>query len=246
MIQQYQTIGEIFFTLRAKFRWKNPVYCCVVQCMGRNTHDVSGDSEAMLSFFGSKFSVRVYIWRTGQTFAINWSKIQLSWVLTLYYPYKTTFSAYKSVIVTPCACDLFVSKVTKITRYMDVRLWRSFFGAFFSVWWLYLEINHSLVAEIICTIYLFIHARTQHFKLKKFSTMFYFQLIIMCIYHALINALCAHMIHINLNMIFYTHVEHSPTKTIYIKYYWKQKQKTTTTKRTTNTHTHARARTHWL
>ena len=40
----------------------------------------------------------------------------------------------------------------------------------------------------------------------------------MYIYHALINALNAHMIHINLNMIFYTHVEHSPTKTIYIKY----------------------------
>ena len=37
--------------------------------------------------------------------------------------------------------------------------------------------------------------------------------------HVLINALSAHMIHINLNMIFYTHVEHSPTKTIYIKYY---------------------------
>ena len=38
---------------------------------------------------------------------------------------------------------------------------------------------------------------------------------------------CAHqrpersMIHINLNMIFYTHVQHSPTKTIYIKYYLK-------------------------
>ena len=44
-------------------------------------------------------------------------------------------------------------------------------------------------------------------------------LIIMYIYHAFINALSAHMIHINLNMIFYTHVEHSPTKTIYIKYY---------------------------
>ena len=42
--------------------------------------------------------------------------------------------------------------------------------------------------------------------------------IIMYIYHALINALGAHMIHIKLNMIFYTHVEHSPTKTIYIKY----------------------------
>ena len=41
-------------------------------------------------------------------------------------------------------------------------------------------------------------------------------IIIMYIYHALINALSAHMIHISLNMIFYTHVEHSPTETIYI------------------------------
>ena len=102
--------------------------------MDRNTRDVSGDSEAMLSFFGcSKFSVRVCNTsdvHTGQTFAINWSKIQLSWVLMLYYPYKTMFSTYKSVIVSPCACDLFVSKVTKITWYMDVRFWRSFFGAF--------------------------------------------------------------------------------------------------------------------
>ena len=39
----------------------------------------------------------------------------------------------------------------------------------------------------------------------------------MCIYHALINALTAHVIHINLNMIFYAHVE----KTIHIKYYLK-------------------------
>ena len=44
----------------------------------------------------------------------------------------------------------------------------------------------------------------------------------MYIYHALINALRAHMIHINLNMIFYTHVKHSPTKTIYINYYLKK------------------------
>jgi len=43
-------------------------------------------------------------------------------------------------------------------------------------------------------------------------------IIIMYIYHALIKALSAHMIH----MIFYTHVEHSPTKTIYIKYYIKK------------------------
>ena len=40
----------------------------------------------------------------------------------------------------------------------------------------------------------------------------------MYIYHALINTLSAHMMHINLKMIFYTHVERSPTKTIYIKY----------------------------
>ena len=39
----------------------------------------------------------------------------------------------------------------------------------------------------------------------------------MYIYHALINALSAHMIHFNLDMIFYTHVEHSPTKAIYLK-----------------------------
>ena len=45
----------------------------------------------------------------------------------------------------------------------------------------------------------------------------------MYIYHALINALGAHMIHINQNMIFCTHVEHSPTKTIYIKYHIKKK-----------------------
>ena len=56
----------------------------------------------------------------------------------------------------------------------------------------------------------------------------------MYISHALISALSAHMIHIiYLNMIFYTHVEHIPTKTIYIKINtFKQK------KRTTNTHTH--------
>ena len=33
----------------------------------------------------------------------------------------------------------------------------------------------------------------------------------MYIYYALIKALSAHMIHINLNTIFYTHVEHCPT-----------------------------------
>ena len=85
----------------------------------------------------------------------------------------------------------------------------------------------------------------------------YNNVIIMYIYHALTNALSAHMIHINLNMIFYTHVEHSPTKTIYIKnyYYIKTKQTKTHYKHThthacthahtrMHTHTHAHARTH--
>ena len=51
----------------------------------------------------------------------------------------------------------------------------------------------------------------------------------MYIYHALINALSVHTIHINLNMIFYTYVEHSPTKTIYIKYYTEKQTNTRTT-----------------
>ena len=44
-------------------------------------------------------------------------------------------------------------------------------------------------------------------------------IIIMYVYHVLINALSAHTIHINLNTIFYTHIDDSPTKTIYIRYY---------------------------
>ena len=61
----------------------------------------------------------------------------------------------------------------------------------------------------------------------------------MYIYQALINALSAHIIHNNLNTILYTHVEHSPTKTIYIKYYsFIRKNKET------HTHTHTHARTH--
>ena len=59
----------------------------------------------------------------------------------------------------------------------------------------------------------------QQRRVKKIKSPTFFIIIIMYIYHALINILSAHMIHINLNMIFYTHVEHSPTKTIYTKYY---------------------------
>ena len=51
-------------------------------------------------------------------------------------------------------------------------------------------------------------------------------IIIMYIYYGLFfDALSAYMIHINLNTIFYTHAEHSPTKTVYIKYYMERKKK---------------------
>ena len=46
--------------------------------------------------------------------------------------------------------------------------------------------------------------------------------IIMYIYHALINVLNAHIIHIDLTTIFYTHLEQSPTSAVYLKYYWKR------------------------
>ena len=38
----------------------------------------------------------------------------------------------------------------------------------------------------------------------------------MYIYHALIYTLSTHVIHVNLNMIFCKHIEHSPAKTIVV------------------------------
>ena len=57
----------------------------------------------------------------------------------------------------------------------------------------------------------------------------------MYLYHALINALTAHTVHIPLNTIFYIHVEHSPTRTIYIRYYMH-----------THTHTHDDYSRNWV
>ena len=62
-------------------------------------------------------------------------------------------------------------------------------------------------------------------------------LTIMYIYHALTNALSAHIIHINLNMIVYTYIEDSPTKTTYLRQYVEIHTHT-------HTHTHTHARTH--
>ena len=80
-------------------------------------------------------------------------------------------------------------------------------------------------------------------KATSLSSFLPFYLIIIIMYndHAFNNALGTHMIYINLNMIFYTHVEHSPTKTIYIKYYM---EKQTCTCACTHARTHARTHTH--
>ena len=70
------------------------------------------------------------------------------------------------------------------------------------------------------------------------------KIIIMYIYHVLINTSSAHMIHINLNTILYTHVEHSPTKTNYIKYIKKIIIKIKTHHARTYARTHARTHEH--
>ena len=143
------------------------------KCMDWNTRDVSVDSKAVLLFFGSKFSVwdyNTYDVPTGQTFAISRSKIQLSWVLMLYYPDKMMFSTYKSVIVTLSACDLFVSKVTKITWYMDVH-----FSALFSVCDDYtLKSTTAWLLKLsVLYIHSFMHVHNT-FQIKSFQQCFIF------------------------------------------------------------------------
>ena len=63
--------------------------------------------------------------------------------------------------------------------------------------------------------------------------------VITYVYHALVNTLSAPVICINISMIFYTHAEHSPTKTIYMKYYTQKQTCTTYTYTHTHTHTHS-------
>ena len=58
----------------------------------------------------------------------------------------------------------------------------------------------------------------------------------------LINALSAHMVHINQNFIFCAHVEHSPTKTNCMKYYMENAHMHAHTH--THTHTHTLWQTH--
>ena len=63
---------------------------------------------------------------------------------------------------------------------------------------------------------------------------------IMYIYRVLINALSADIIHINLNIIFYAHVEHSPIKNDLRKVLYGN----THTRTHSHTHSRTQARTH--
>ena len=114
--------------------------------------------------------------------------------------------------------------------------------------------------DLVCAVYscqlpmlgifsLCLHANTCKHKqgLHKHHKQVITIIIIMYIYHALINALSAHMICINLNTIFYTHVEHTPTKTIYMRHYMETHTEThthTTTHIHYHTHTHTTTHTH--
>ena len=82
---------------------------------------------SVVQSFQLKFATHLTYIQGKHSWSIDWN---YNYCECWCYQYKTMFSAYKSVIGSPCACDLFVSKVTKITRYMDVRFWWSFFGAF--------------------------------------------------------------------------------------------------------------------
>ena len=76
---------------------------------------------------------------------------------------------------------------------------------------------------------------------RYFFFFFFLIIIIMYIYYALINVLSTHTISINLNTLFYTHVENSPTKIIYIRHYMEKHMHVCTH---TCMHTHIHTYTH--
>ena len=134
------------------------------------------------------------------------------------------------VVVVVCFCFFFLPKWNLIGVFFSFLFFFSFFFSFFSflsfffrvccwVWPSFVVYNEIRVLFAVHSgvWVLFVFQKGFH---PGVTVLFdWIIIIIMYIYHALINALSAHMIHINLNMIFYTHVKHSPTKTIYIKYY---------------------------
>ena len=77
-------------------------------------------------------------------------------------------------------------------------------------YWLLMWCNYCFYGPVWEQICLMTRSRVLYFALQ---TKLYRHVIIIIryIYHALINAVSAHMIHINLNVIFYTHVERRTT-----------------------------------
>ena len=149
------------------FAKNNNEYCCVVQMHGSEykQHFRWFWSDAVIFWLFKVFSLSLQHIRQGKHPQLNDQKYNFREYWCYIICIKRCFLGTNQTTVTLCACGLFVSKVTKITWYdVDVCFFAVIFRCFFSVWWLYLQINHSLVAEIICTIYSFIHASTQHFK----------------------------------------------------------------------------------
>ena len=72
----------------------------------------------------------------------------------------------------------------------------------------------------------------------QFCIVIFIVIIIRYIYLRLINALSTHIVQINLNMIFYTHVEHSPIKNNYMKYFTETHRNEFECASHTCTHTH--------
>ena len=96
---------------------------------------------------------------------------------------------------------------------------------FFFTWLSHVCILHHTCVWLLefVHIFLFLRGREDLFTVlsKQRTSSVLVIIIIMYIYHVLINALSTHIIHINLNMIFYTHVEHRLTQSTI----WKDKQR---------------------
>ena len=165
MLQQYQTIGEIFFRFCAKFRWKKKEYCCVVQMHGsEHTQRFRWfRSDGVIFWLFKVFSSSLQ--RIQRTYRANIHDhlIENTTIVSVDVTLSVSNDVFR-VQISDCysMCLRFVCKQSdKNHSVHGCSFLVVIFRRFFSVWW-NLEIYHTLVAEIICAIYSFIHASTQH------------------------------------------------------------------------------------
>ena len=158
-------IGEIFFRFRAKLRWKKRVSLCSANawiwthttfpvipkrcCRFSVVQSFQFEFATHLTYIQGKYSRsidRKYNYRECWCYIIHikWCFAHTNQWLFLHVLAIFLKAKWRKHSVHGCP---FLAVI---------------FQRFFSVWWLYLEINQSLVAEIICTIYSSIHASTQH------------------------------------------------------------------------------------